>query len=240
MGTSPASMIPRRIHYCWFGGGALSALNERCMATWRAMLPDYELKRWTEDNSPLDTAYAREAIRRRRWSRLSNYVRLHALGTEGGVYVDTDVEVVRPLDPLLGHECFIGFQLEQHPTDWVNSAVLGAVAGHPFIKACLDRTLSHFEETGDLHRSPAVCTSVLKEMGLRRYGMQEIGGVAVYPRESFYPYSWEEQFTPECVGDTTFCIHHWEASWVRRRGPLLRLVTKLKAAGRGVRRLLPP
>ena len=103
-------MIPRRIHYCWFGGQPMDPLAIRCLESWRTLLPGYELKEWNETNSPLEEPYCRAAFAARKWSRLSNYVRLHALREEGGIYLDTDMEIIRSLDPLLGHRCFVAFQ----------------------------------------------------------------------------------------------------------------------------------
>ncbi len=106
-------MIPKIIHYCWFGNNPLSDLNKRCIDSWRRLLPDYTIKEWNEHNSPLDNDYCRAACERGLWSKVANYVRLHALSTEGGIYFDTDVEVFKNFDPLLGHRCFVGFQLDK-------------------------------------------------------------------------------------------------------------------------------
>lgn len=217
-------MIPRRIHYCAFGSPRASALARRCMASWRRVLPGYEIVEWNESNSPLDDPYCRAALAARRWSRVSNLVRLHALHEEGGVYLDTDVEIVRALDPLLETRCFLAFQQREMDEDWVNNAVLGAEAGHPFLRRCMEHTVEAFERTGVLLRSPAVTTAVLREMGLRHYGLQECGGVTVLPRESFYPFPWYARYTPACVTADTYGIHHWEASW--QSGPV-RLTTHL-------------
>ena len=206
-------MIPRTIHYCWFGPKPLSELNRRCIASWHRALPDFQFKLWDETNVPLDNAYARAAFKAGAWSRLTNHVRLHALYHEGGVYLDTDVEVLKDFTPLLRHECFMGFQLEAEKADWVNSAVSGARQGHPFIARCSQLTQSLFASTGQFPRSPTVITRVLKEMGLREYGLQEIEGVAIYPVEYFYPYSWLDNFSPECITENTYSVHHWDGSW---------------------------
>ena len=209
-------MIPKIIHYCWLGNNPRSELNKKCLDSWHKVLPEYQIKAWDETNSPLNNTYCRAAYAQRLWSRLSNYVRLYALYTEGGIYLDTDVEVLKNFEPLLHHKCFVGFQQEEEQVDWVNNAVIAAQRGHPFIKRCLDLTQEIFIETGEFYRSPTVTTNILKEMGLREYGLQDIEEVTIYPIEYFYPYPYFGQFSSECIKESTYCIHHWEATWVKK------------------------
>lgn len=178
-------------------------------------MPDYEVKEWNETNSPLDNEYTQAAYQQKAWSRLSNYIRLHALYTEGGIYLDTDVELVRNMTPLQQHKCFIGFQQEDEDIDWVNTAILGAEPGHNFLRRSMELTLKKFEDERELYRSPAIATAVLREMGLRAYGLQEIGEVTIYPTEYFYPYPWFSRFSPDRITDNTYCIHHWAGSWLK-------------------------
>ncbi|HWW76440.1 MAG TPA: glycosyltransferase [Pyrinomonadaceae bacterium] len=215
-------MIPRTIHYCWFGRRARSDLNRRCEDSWRSVLRGYAFKEWNESNAPLDAPYARAAQARGLWSKLANYVRLRALYEEGGLYFDTDVEVMRDFSPLLGEECFVGFQQKGEDADWVANGVIGARRGHPFLGACMRLTEEKFEEAGVFLRSPQVTTAVLKGWGLSEYGLQEVGGVKVYPAEYFYPFPWYETFSPDCVKENTYSVHHWEASWIKSRHPLSR------------------
>jgi Glycosyltransferase sugar-binding region containing DXD motif/Alpha 1,4-glycosyltransferase conserved region len=215
-------MIPRTIHYCWFGGAAKSDLNERCVDSWRRVLPGYTIKEWNEANAPLDVPYARAAYARGLWAKLSNYVRLYALYEEGGIYFDTDVEVLKDFSPLLSEECFVGFQQKEEDVDWVTNGVMGARRGHPFLQACMRLTVDTFAAEGRFLRSPEVTTAVSKEWGLREYGLQEVGGVRVYPAEYFYPFPWYANFSPGCVKEDTYCIHHWEGSWLKSRHYLRR------------------
>lgn len=209
-------MIPPIIHYCWFGGGQQSRLLRRCMASWQRVMPDFQVKVWNETNSPLDNAYTRAAYAQKRWSRLSNYVRLHALYREGGIYLDTDVEVIKSFTPLLREKCFAGFQQAEAHEDWVNGAVLGAQAGHQFLQRCLTETVKRFTLNGEFCRGPKTITAVLRELGLRQYGRQTIDEVSLYPTEYFYPYPWFGQFTPECITAETYCVHHWAGSWLKQ------------------------
>jgi len=210
-------MIPRTIHYCWFGDAQKSDLNRRCLDSWRRVLPGYHVKEWNEKNSPLDSPYCQEAHRKGLWSRLSNNVRLQVLYSEGGIYLDTDVEVLKDFGPLLLDRCFLGFQQRSEDDDWVNSAVLGAQSAHPFIRSCLELTEALHAETGEFFRSPSIVTTVLRNMGLRSYGLQELNGIKIYPAEYFYPYPWFSSFSPECIKEATYCIHYWEGSWLKQR-----------------------
>jgi mannosyltransferase OCH1-like enzyme len=180
-------------------------------------MPDYQVKEWNETNSPLNlNSYTQAANEQKLWSRLSNYIRLYAVYQEGGLYFDTDVEAVRSFTPLRHHKCFLGFQQEAEDVDWINNAIFGADAGHPFLLRAMELTLKKFEDEGEFYRSPTIQTIVLKEMGLRAYGLQEIDGVTVYPVEYFYPYPWSATFSPDCVTENTYCVHHWAGSWLKR------------------------
>jgi mannosyltransferase OCH1-like enzyme len=178
-------------------------------------MPDYQLKEWNETNTPFHVAYTKEAYNKGLWSKLSNYIRLYALYKEGGIYLDTDVEVIKDFSPLLHHECFVGFQQQDENADWVNTAILGAHPRHPFLKSCMSLTEEAFEEKGEFQRSPTVTTRVLRQWGLRSYGLQQINGVALYPKEYFYPFPWNGKFTAECIKESTYCIHYWEGTWLK-------------------------
>ena len=111
-------MIPKKIHYCWFGRGEMPDLVRKCIASWKKYLPEYEIKEWNEDNFDLNSyPYVREAYHNKRFAFVTDVVRLHALYYEGGIYMDTDVEVLKPLDSLLNYKIVSGFESEtQIPT----------------------------------------------------------------------------------------------------------------------------
>ncbi len=205
--------IPKIIHYCWFGPKSLSALNERCITSWQALLPDYEVRRWDESNVSLDNDYCRAAYAQGQWSRVSNYVRVQVLHAHGGWYFDTDIEVLKRFDDLDDNEVVLGFQQERDDVDWINNAVIGAVAGHPF----LARSLLTLDATYTRHqyfpRGPELFTQLLRGAGLSAYGRQQVHGITLLPYPYFYPYPWNGKFTPECITPETYCIHHWEGTW---------------------------
>jgi mannosyltransferase OCH1-like enzyme len=209
-------MIPKVIHYCWFGNHPKGDLLDRCMKSWREIMPDYEIKVWNETNSPLEISYCKDAMDKKLWSKVSNYVRLWCLHNEGGIYLDTDFEVLKSLEPLRAHDCFLGFQRKEllH-VGWATNGIIGAVKGHHFLQKCMDRTLQIHQETGEFALSPHVTTQILKESGLQTYELQTIGGVTVYPTEYFYPYMWLEEYSPACIQEHTFAVHHWAGSWLK-------------------------
>jgi mannosyltransferase OCH1-like enzyme len=176
-------------------------------------MPDFEIKEWSEKNSSFDNEYCRASFAQGQWSRLSNYVRLRVLHEEGGIYLDTDVEALKSFAPLLQQDGFLGFQQEEETIDWLNIAILGATRGNSFLKDCLDLTTELFETTGEFYRGPTVATTALKNRGLQRYGLQQLGDVTLYPAEYFYPFPWFGKFKPECITENTYCIHHWEGTW---------------------------
>ena len=158
-------MIPKLIHYCWFGRGPMSDLNHRCIESWRRVLPDYDIVEWNEDNSDLDSDYCRATYGQGLWSKVSNEVRLKALHRHGGLYFDTDVEVIKRFDDLLGLDCFFGFQLVEPHIDWVNNAVIGARVGHPFLARCIESLHQTHARLGHIPRGPELITAVLRTAG---------------------------------------------------------------------------
>jgi len=207
-------MIPKKIHYVWLGKQRKSAVIARCMHSWKKVLGGYTIKEWNEHNVPMDHPYLQEAMKQGAYSRAANFIRLHALYEEGGVYLDTDVEVIRPLDPLLKEECFIAFQSEELIDHWLNSAVMGSQPKHPTMKRCLDHLIDTCMKSGTLFPQPLLITQFFQSLGLKEYRQQVIEGVTIFPLEYFYPYSWKEAYDPKCIKDNTYCIHHWEKSWV--------------------------
>ncbi|MFI3305846.1 MAG: glycosyltransferase [Rikenellaceae bacterium] len=161
-------MIPKTIHYCWFGASKPSPFIRQCMATWRDKLPHYTLREWNESNFDVDSVpFVRDAYAAGKWAFVADYVRLHALYTEGGIYLDTDVKILRPLDNFLHYNLFGSHEL--HPDFYsdkeqlrrlapdgttndpdlfvdhfgVHSALVGSVADLPYLRECLEyyRTL---------------------------------------------------------------------------------------------------
>lgn len=161
-------MIPKIIHCCWFGGSPKTDLAQRCIASWKRYCPDYEIREWNERNFDLDlNGYCRQAYDSQKWAFVSDVARIWALHRFGGIYMDTDVEVRRPLDPLLENETFAGFE----SAEYVGTCLLGATAGHPLFREMLRRyaSLSFLGEDG----TPDLTTNVVRLTCLltEKYGL---------------------------------------------------------------------
>lgn len=207
-------MIPKKIHYCWFGGKPLPASVEACMKSWAENCPEYQLIRWDEQNAPfMDSLYAHQAYEAGKWAFVSDYVRLKALWEQGGIYMDTDVEVLRPLDRFQDAEMFMGFESRER----VATCIIGAEPRHPFIGALLETyrngTFLRADGSCDCTTNVERVTEELKKRGLRTDGtLQTVEGVTVYPTDVFSPKSLETgriRLTPESC-----TIHHFDASWM--------------------------
>ncbi len=208
-------MIPKIIHYCWFGNADIPADHARYIEGWKKLMPDYELRLWNESNSPMDIPYMRTARINRHWANMSNFVRLHAVFLHGGIYLDTDVEVLKRFDDLLYRKCFFGFESKEDEKRLVvNNAVFGAIPKSTFIGDCKAYLLTNFTGEEPAHLSaPALITTLLKKKGLEYYGNQDLDGVFLFRADFFYPYKWTEDFSEDCLTADTYAIHRWNKSW---------------------------
>ena len=191
-------MIPKIIHYCWFGKGEKNDLIKRCMESWKQYLPEYEIKEWNEDNFPINyNTFTKQAYEAKKWAFVSDVARLYALYHDGGIYVDTDVEVMKSLDEFLGNKAFTGFEMIGYPV----CATMGAEAGNPLIKELLDYyNDKEFEEKTNTR----IISDILEKKGIDRYKneIQKIDNITIYPQEYF--------------NDTTGYTKHWmSGSWLK-------------------------
>ncbi len=178
-------------------------------------MPDYEFRLWDETNSPMEIPYMRTARSNRHWANMSNFARLHAVFLYGGIYLDTDVEVLKRFDHLLDRKCFFGFESKgEEKRLVVNNAVFGAIPKDPFIAECKAYLLANFTGEEPAHLSaPGLITTLLKKKGLAFYGNQDLEGVSIFRADFFYPYKWTEDFSKDCLTSDTYAIHRWNQSW---------------------------
>lgn len=208
-------MIPKIIHYCWFGGSELPENMQRCMESWKRYCPDYEIRRWDESNYDFrGIAYAAEAYQAKKWGFVTDAIRLDIIYRYGGIYLDTDVELLKPLDDLLEHSAFFGFEGGRQ----VNTGVgFGAEKGHPIVEGNLkmyeDRHFLNPDGSMNLLPCPAITTMYLENLGLTREDrLQQVGGAVIYPREFFSPQLLENGNAE--TTENTYSIHHYAASWM--------------------------
>ena len=226
-------MIPKIIHYCWFGRGEKPELAKKCIASWEKFCPDFEIREWNEDNCDyLAMPFMAEAYAAKKYAFVSDVMRLIVLEQYGGVYFDTDVEVVRDISPLLSDEGFIGFENDR----FVNSGqVMAAVPQHPVVQAMIEeyKKLHFTNADGSVNAvgCPHLNTDVMERFGLVRNGLEQVvAGVHVYPADRFNPLD----STTGRLNKTenTYSIHWYSMSWLPMR-------TRMKAKlGRVVRRIL--
>ena len=208
-------MIPKIIHYCWFGRGKKPGLALKCIESWKKYLPDYEILEWNEDNFDLNMfPYAREAYDNRKFAFVTDVVRLYALSKMGGIYCDTDVEVLSSLDPFLTHYAFSGFENDKDiPTGlmasekdgkWVNE-LLNYYNGRHFVKP---------DGSFDTTTNVKTITDITEKFGLiRRNSFQDLPNlVTIYPKDYFCPKSYIDGKI--YLTENTVCIHHFSGSWV--------------------------
>lgn len=217
-------MIPKKIHYCWFGGSPMPKLAEKCIRSWKKYCPDYEIVRWDETNFDVRSIpYTRWCHENQKWAFLSDYVRLAVVAREGGIYLDTDVELLRSPDELLSSEAWYGFENETN----VNTGQgFGAEACHPTVEAMLWQYEAIApDESGNYPEQacPALNTAALLPMGLIPNGkLQTVAGAVILPADYLNPY--DNATGQLTVTPNTISIHHYAKSWI---SPLMRLRSAL-------------
>ena len=208
-------MIPKKIHYCWVGGNPLPESAKKCIRSWKKYCPDYEIIEWNESNYDFSAIpYMKEAYDAGKWGFVPDYARLDIIYRYGGIYLDTDVEIVRSFDGLIKNRGFAGFESDAFVALGLG---FGAEAGNPMIKTLMDSYMGkHFikpDGAPDLISSPQLNTITLVE----KYGLvpngefQEFNGFKIFPTEYFCPKSFVDGLIKKT--ENTYSIHHYDASW---------------------------
>ncbi len=212
---SERPLIPKTIHYCWFGGGEMPDELKRYRESWKQYCPDYQIVEWNEKNYPIEShELTSQAYRHKKWSFVSDVARLEILYKHGGIYLDTDVELIRALDDLLYQQGFVGIE------KWgvINSGGgCGAIPGHPIIGEILENRLQiPFErEDGSLNveSSGYYESKPLLNRGFKPNNtVQLIDEMTVYPSDFFHPFDYMSKEL--CMTENTYGIHHFTGSWL--------------------------
>ena len=234
-------MIPKIIHYCWFGGKPLPKSAKKCIASWRKFLPDYEIKEWNEGNFDVNsTLYTSEAYKARKYAYVSDYARFWVLYRFGGLYFDVDVEIIKPIDDIIARGPFMGCE-ESYDEEAQNASKLGVAPGLGLgvppglglVKKMLDDYEAVSFESENKDRDAGIyktvvtyTTDLLVERGLRNTNeIQCVDGIYIYPKEYFNPL---EHINQIHITETTRSIHWYDGTWqpqsVKLRRRFVRLI----------------
>lgn len=212
-------MIPKKIHYCWFGGKEMPDDLKKCIDSWKKYMPDYEIIRWDESNYDTNKCdYIKEAYDAKKWAFVSDYVRLDVCYTYGGIYLDTDVEVIKSFDNLLELKAFCGFEIgkKKQPNEVNTGLGFGMEKGFKLGRMFLeDYHLKHFKKSDgmyDMTPCPKIQTKILREKGLLLENkIQVIDGMTIFPTEYFCPMN---QYNGKItITKNTYSIHRYFDSW---------------------------
>lgn len=215
-----SATIPKVIHYCWFGGNPLPKSALACINSWKKYFPDYEIKEWNETNFDVHcNKYCSEAYDAKKYAFVSDFARFKILYDEGGVYFDTDVEVIKSFAPILENGAFMGCETQSVYTNSVAVAPGLGLAINPglgLVKEILDdyEASSFLKEDGSFDLTTIVqrTTSILKKHGLAEMrGIQQVEGITIYPSEYFCP---KDKDTLKLnLTENSYSIHHYDATW---------------------------
>ena len=223
--------MTKYIHYCWFGGKPLPKLAQKCLESWKKYLPDYEIMLWNEETSDLDECpFVREAYANKKWAFVADYIRTKAINKYGGIYFDTDMEIVKPIDELIKQEkTFFGVEdshliacgvwYEPKPNSYLSKKMLA------FYKS-----QSGFDVNNMYRISiPRIISNILTDFDPSNFEIQHLNhDITIYPREYFYPLSYDHQYN--VFTDNTCMIHYYDATWTpkfeRRENKIFRIFGK--------------
>lgn len=225
--------MKKYIHYCWFGNNPLPKLAKQCIDSWKKYLPDYEIKCWNEENSDLDEcAFVREAYDNKKWAFVADYIRAKAIYEYGGIYFDTDMEIIKPIDNLIkngkgflgvedSHMIACGVWYEPEPKSYLAGKLLEYYREQQFF------------DIDNLYKIsiPRLISSILNDFDSSKMTIQHLKhDVTIYPRDYFYPLSYDHQYN--IFTENTCMIHYYDATWTpnwqRRENKIYRLLGRKK------------
>lgn len=209
-------MIPKIIHYCWFGGSEKPESVTKCIESWKIFCKDFEIKEWNEDNFDVNSIpYVKEAFEKKKWAFVSDYARLYILSNNGGIYMDTDVELVKNIDDFLVHKAFGGYEYD----NIIASSLIGCEKNNNWIRYLLSYyDDKHFINT-DGSLNIITNTVTISRMTIEKYNVKLDGkltkienGIFIYPKRYFCP-KLPGKSRVKITSDT-YAIHHFDCSWL--------------------------
>ena len=212
--------IPKIIHYCWFGKAEKSPEILQCIATWKKMHPDFEIREWNESNSPKHPIVVKN-LKDKLWAFASDYVRLYAIYHHGGIYLDTDFLLTKSLASLLNQSCFVAFQYKEKSPFWITNGVCGGIKKHHFFERCLQLLEHHGHSKLNSYISPKLTSDVINNISSSyTYGTQMIDDIHILDADSFYHYQRDDVTTNSIdhlikkLPSHAYGIHLYEGSWI--------------------------
>ncbi len=210
-------MIPKKIHYCWVGNSPIPENNLKCIESWKKFCPDYEIIRWDESNYDFfKNKYMAQAYNEKKWGFVPDYARLDIIYQHGGIYLDTDVEIVKNLDELLKYDAFFGFDKANHIALGLG---FGAVPKNCLMKELMesydDLKFKYSDGSLNLVPSPVLNTKTIEDLNLFDFDgtLQIKNNIAVFPWQYFDPFEGGKEGKLH-KNDNTFTIHWYDASWM--------------------------
>jgi len=207
-------MIPKTIHYCWFGGNPLPPIAVKCIKSWQKYCENFKIIEWNEHNFDINmTVYSQEALKAKKWAFIADVACFYVLYTHGGIYLDVDVEIIKPIDKFLQADMFMGFESDNE----INAtAVFGAKKNLPLVKKMLDiyKEMKFINPDGTFNNipSPKYTSRIMGEEGFELNNTRQfVRNIEVYPCEYFSPKDWQSGEIN--VTSNTHTIHHFLASW---------------------------
>lgn len=213
-------MIPKVIHYCWFGKNDKGPLIESCIASWKEKCPSFEIKEWNEENFDVSShPFTRRSYEEKRWAFVSDYARLKILHEEGGFYLDTDMLILKDLSSFSSDTCVLG----EEESGIISAGMIGAEKGHPFIARCM----SYYDTISELETIPRILTKIFAEY-------EDKNSLHVLPPKSFYPFDFHSinTYHGQDLGDDVYGVHMWNYSWGT---PFARFIKKTPIYRAGVK-----
>ena len=218
-------MIPKKIHYCWFGGNQKSELIQKCIESWKKYAPDYDIIEWNENNYDIDKIkYSKQAYEAKKYAFVSDVARFEILFNEGGIYLDTDVELIKPIDAFLENHLFMGYDQKGLIA---SGLIMGAEKNNPILMDIIKyyKVNCFLLENGRPNSTTVVTivSDILKRQKIELDGKyREKDGITLYPWEVFDPYDYEHDKMK--ISEHTVSIHHYAASWKNSKDNFVYLI----------------
>lgn len=213
-------MIPKVIHYCWFGKKRKPKLIRDCIESWKKHCPDYEIIEWNEKNTDLSHPFVKQAYKLKKWAFVADYIRFKTLYEQGGIYLDTDMMLLKSLDNVLKDECFFGAE----ESEIISCGIIGATKGTDFIKECM-HLYDFLKIDEQLNLVKIVITALVTALFRTKFNYYDlfdkkvaVSTIVIYPSNFFYSFPFHSREDIEnyrtYIDKDSYAVHLWSSSWI--------------------------